>query len=88
MSRGQRSGDNDRSNMSSDNQERMGGENRSMAQRGDDDDFLRPFGFGFRSQIFRDIDRWTDRLFRSFDDLERQAEQENFLPTRCTTGIP
>src|SRR5579872_2569579 len=67
---------NDRSSNSDDqsSRERTGGEGRSqMADR--DDDFFSPFGIGFRSQIFTDLDRWTDRMFRAFDDLERQAEK-------------
>ncbi len=30
---------------------------------------------GFRSQIFTDIDRWTERMFKTFEDLEEQAKK-------------
>ena len=73
-------------NSNNDDQERSGGDNRSMSRRGRDDDFFRPFGTEFRSQIFRDIDRWTDRMFRSFDDLERQAEQGKLPPNAMYYG--
>jgi HSP20 family protein len=30
---------------------------------------------GFRSQIFSDMDRWTERMFKTFEDLEQRAEK-------------
>jgi HSP20 family protein len=71
MSKGQ---SDDRSNSDPQSRERMGVDRSGMADRRDDD-FFSLSSLGFRSQIFRDIDRWTDRMFQTFEDLEQQAER-------------
>lgn len=46
----------------------------------------RPFSLGFSSQIFTDIDKWTYRMFKTFEDLESQSKKGKLPPNTLYYG--
>jgi HSP20 family protein len=44
------------------------------------------WGLGFRSSLFSNIDRWTNRMFRTFEDLENRAKSGKIPPNALYYG--